>query len=347
MEEQKDMERLLGLLPHPAFFAQDDTVRLVNDAAARLLLEPGQPVSALLGEAAQDHALLDRGALFLPGVLEGYAATATAVSGGELFVLEADRDQPVLQALALASQTIRQPLADLISRLSLLHPDRKETGMAQLDRDLLRLQRLVCNMSDAARYAQEPVSKLVSMDVCSVVDEIMERAAVLVAQGGWTLEWHCPREPAITLVDREKLERGLHNMLSNALKAAPKGSVLYFSMTRRDRRLYLTLRDRGPGIEEGAMGRLFARYLRQPGLEDPQNGLGLGMSLICAAASVHGGTVLVTRPPEGGTQVTMSMALRRSGGDTIRAQSLPFDYAGEQDHALLELADVLPPESYL
>ena len=65
-----------------------------------------------------------------------------------------------------------------------------------------------------------------------------------------------------------------------------------------------------------------------------------------AAAAVPGGTVLITQPPEGGTRVILSIPIRADLYSEMRSLTLRIDYAGEKDHGLLELSDVLPPSFY-
>ena len=81
-------------------------------------------------------------------------------------------------------------------------------------------------------------------------------------------------------------------------------------------------------------------------MEEPNQGIGLGMVLIRSAAAAHGGTVLVRRMPDGGTSITMTLAIRKKTDSTLTSPILHMDYAGGFDHALMELADVLPPELY-
>ena len=76
------------------------------------------------------------------------------------------------------------------------------------------------------------------------------------------------------------------------------------------------------------------------------HGIGLGMVLIRSAAAAHGGTVLVRRMPDGGTSITMTLAIRKKTDSTLTSPILHMDYAGGFDHALMELADVLPARLY-
>ena len=61
----------------------------------------------------------------------------------------------------------------------------------------------------------------------------------------------------------------------------------------------------------------------------------------------HGGTVLIDQPKGGGTRITISISIRNIEGNTLRNDVYSVDYAGEHDHALLELSDVLPAELYI
>ena len=69
------------------------------------------------------------------------------------------------------------------------------------------------------------------------------------------------------------------------------------------------------------------------------------MVLIRAAAAAHGGTVLV-RTGTDGTRITLTFSLARATGE-LRSPVFRVDYAGNRDHALVELSDILPPEAYL
>ena len=135
-------------------------------------------------------------------------------------------------------------------------------------------------------------------------------------------------------------------MLSNAMKFTPAGGEIRVSLSRRGRILCFSVSDSGPGIPENVLPELFRRYLRQPAIEDGRNGMGLGMVLIRAAASAHGGTLLVDQPEDTGTRVTLTIAIRQGGEAMLRSNVLRVDYAGERDHTMLELSDVLPLSLY-
>ena len=158
------------------------------------------------------------------------------------------------------------------------------------------------------------------------------------------LTYQLPAERIFTLANSAHLERAVYNLISNAAKFSPVGAEISVQLVRKGERLALSVTDPGCGISQ--KGDVFTRYQRQPGLEDSRNGIGLGMVMIRSAAAAHGGAVLIDAPDGQGTRVTMTLAIRQRKDTAVRSPMLRIDYAGERDHCLLELSDVLPTKLY-
>ena len=205
--------------------------------------------------------------------------------------------------------------------------------------------RLISNMSDAGRYAAAPVSMEVR-NITALLEEIFTKAAALSERSGLHLQYSDIPEAVYTLVNPELLERAVLNVISNAVKFTPAGGTILAKLSRRGKKLCLSIQDSGTGIPEELRSTLFSRYTREPGLEDGRYGIGLGLVIIRSAAAQHGGTVLVDHPQDYGTRITLTLAIRPGSGTTVRSPFLKVDYAGERDHGLLELSDVLPAELY-
>ena len=90
---------------------------------------------------------------------------------------------------------------------------------------------------------------------------------------------------------------------------------------------------------------LHRRYTRQPGLEDPRQGTGLGLVLARCAAIAHGGTLLLAPDSRGGTRYCPTLQLNDQDDGVLR-DHIQMDYAGNYDHILVELSDVLPSRLY-
>ena len=333
--------QFLDMLPQPAFLVRSGSIAYANPAAAAFLLEPGTPIADLLFTGTEEYAAFDGGNLCLqlqhgPALWE---ASVTRSPDGDLFLLEQPED-PALQALSLAAMELRDPLGTAMQEAERLPAD-----TALLKRSLYQLLRRISNMSDAAGYQENPEGSPELRDICAVLDEIFEKATAMAEQAGIRLRYRGLAESHICPVDTQRLERGVYNLISNAAGFSQPGTVIDAALRRSGKRLYLTVSDSGSGIPSALRGQLYSRYRRQPGLEDPRFGIGLGMVLIRAAAAAHKGTLLL-ETGDAGTKVTLTFSLAQPQGQ-LRSPLLRADYTGERDHSLVELSDLLPPETYL
>lgn len=355
MDRKEDIVTMLEQNLDPAFLVKDNIIMQVNTSASRLLIDEGSSVLDLLATGAQEYADFQGGYLALTLNLggQGCNASVTRLENYDLFVLQHEADQAELQSMALAAQELRNPLSTIMTIADRFFPLISEQSdpnasrqIAKINRGLFQMLRIVSNMSDAYRYSLDSSTRLEVRDISGIINELFESILPLMDYTGITLRYDSLNEPLFCLVDSEKLERAVHNILSNALKFTPAGSTIEAKLTRRKNMLYLTVQNSGADTDEFSPATFYQHYRRQPGLDDSRFGIGLGMVLIQSAAAVHGGTVLLEKTPENGTRITMSMALRQSTDPNVRASILRVDYAGERNHRLLELSDVLPEDLY-
>lgn len=343
---EKDNIPMLELLLRPAFCVKDGKIVKINSSAAPFLLSEGTEILPLIQTGAEEYGAFQDGRLYLTLSIGGTVTDATVMvmDGMHLFILEPTPGKSELQALALAALELRLPLAGMMLSADNMCSNTPPEQAAQFNRRLYQMLRTVSNMSDAISFCESsPATEYV--EICGLLEEILEKTVVLLQEMHISLHYELPNEAIVTVADQEKLERAVYNLLSNAIKHTPAGGSIHVRLQRKGR-LYLSVTDGGQGISEAAKANVYTRYLRAPSLNDGQEGLGLGMVLIKATAQLHGGTVLIDHPADGGTRVTMTMALRHQKTATIRTPSLRIDYAGERDHALQELADVLPESLY-
>ena len=346
---------MVDLLHQPAFCVSDGIIKKVNIAAGQRMIEAGVCVAGLIKHGLEEYEGFSGGCLFLTLQICGTDLGFSVVrkKGFDLFRLEQDTENYELQAMALAARELREPLASIMISADHLLPGTVNTDdpktaeqMARINRGLFQMLRLISNMSDASRYAAAPSVSTEMCNITTLFEEIFAKAAALVEQAGLHLEYSGISEAIYTLVNPELLERGVLNVISNAIKFTPAGGTITARLTRREKKLYLSVQDNGMGIPEELRSTLFSRYTREPGLEDSRYGIGLGLVIIRSAAAHHGGTVLMDHPQDCGTRVTMSFSVNPGSGTSLRSPLLRVDYAGERDHGLLELSDVLPAELY-
>lgn len=355
MQTEQSSYELLHEIPNAAFVVKDEIIVDANAAASQQGISTGRNIYSLLNTGITEYRQLQEGCLFLTLKLEGVScgASVTHRQDYDLFLLEQQEDVTELQAMALAAQVLRSPLSTVMNVADRLFPLSGEADnpasreqAARINKGLYQILRIVSNMSDAYRYSQETAIKTEIRDICALLDELFKANARLVAHAGIDLSFENLHEPVFCLVDAEKLERAVGNILSNALKFTPRGGFIRGKLTRSDKMLYLTVHDSGNGIPQTLQGNIYNHFQRMPGIEDSRFGIGLGIVLIRSAASVHGGTVLIDHPDGQGTRITLSLEIRQKSDPMVRASILNVDYAGGRDHRLLELSDQLPTELY-
>ena len=347
----RELARILELPGEPTFTVENGRLGLVNEKAAALLLRSGDPVEPMLATGAAELAAFSDGCLCLTVCAAGrvYPAAVERVQDRLVFFLEDMGSEEGLGLLALAAQKLRAPLGDVMAAADGLFPTLAhwedpglQEKMARMNRGLYQLLRLVSNLSDAQGYLSgRAVFQGEATELGGFFGELLDKAGDLGAESRVQILYAPPKTPILGRIDRQKMERAVYNLLANALRAAPAGSVVRCSLGADQTRAWLTVSDQGGQPESS--GDPFARYRREPAVDG--GGLGLGLPLARQVAALHGGALLLRQGPEGTTAV-LSMALPARGDTALISQLQQPDYAGCRDHCLLELAEVLPLDAY-
>lgn len=355
MEQNNRDVSLLQLLRRPAFCVENGVITRRNEEAAAYLLDIGTDVRQLISIGGEEYESFASGCLYLTLQMGNQALAACVVADEQahIFILEQQEDLAQLRSFALAARELREPLAGMMAAADQLLPaaaagDAPQVKLqaAQMNRRLFQMLRLVGNMSDAAQYACGGQGRMETVNIAAFLDELFQRAAELSEKAGISLRYTGLPQDTFTLADRDRLERAIYNLLSNAMKACGDGGVIDAKVTLRKNVVVVSIADNGSGIAGDMLGNVYSRFLRSPSLMDGQSGLGLGMVLVKSTAALHGGAVLIDKPAGQGTRVSMSIAVRQESGSIVRSPVLRLDYAGERDHGLVELADVLPAALY-
>ena len=102
-------------------------------------------------------------------------------------------------------------------------------------------------------------------------------------------------------VDGDRIRQAVDNLLDNALRFAPRGSVIVLAARADGPDLGIEVRDDGPGFVPGFLPHAFERF-RRPDTSRSRDdgGTGLGLAIVRAIAVAHGGTASAANKPEGG-----------------------------------------------
>lgn len=344
MEQTQDYNVLIEQMNTPAFLVHDGVITAVNRRAAQYMAEAGTPVASILASGQEEYGKLENGSIYLNIKLCGvtHSCTVTQLNGQQLFIMEDNTFSPELQVLALAAQQLSVPVSEislLLEQLTNISDGQK----AKINQNLNKLQRMLGNMSDAGQMInQKP--RMLTYELCAIFEEVLCKAKALLSQNCFVLEYQLPSQPVYSLAEPEMLKRAIYNLISNAAKFTQQGGLIQASLKQTGNRLYFSITN---GNTKASAANVFHRYTRQPGLEDPRFGLGLGMTLVHAAAVNHGGTVLAEQTEDQGLKVTMTIAVQKSKQTNVRSPILIPDLYGGRDQALIELSDILSYQLYM
>ncbi|MGG0792788.1 HAMP domain-containing sensor histidine kinase [Brevibacillus laterosporus] len=113
-------------------------------------------------------------------------------------------------------------------------------------------------------------------------------------------------EPLYMMANPKWFTRMLDNLIMNAVKHTPPGTMVTVMTKRQEDRAILIVKDEGLGMDEETKEKLFERYYRGTHTEEKTEGSGLGMSIAKAIAEGHHGTVEVETVVGRGTAITLS-----------------------------------------
>lgn len=210
--------------------------------------------------------------------------------------LEAEKDR----FLRHVSHELKTPLTTLQEGSALLRegslgplaPPQKEVAQI-LAEAAIELGTLIENLLSYAQWRQEQAKpEKAWFDTRQLITEVLLAYRLLLSKRQLSVELgvHSPR----LFGQRAQLRVALDNLLGNAVKHAPEGSVIEVHAGVRDGQCDLWVRDRGRGVPNPERGRIFEPFVRGTEAEESGvRGTGIGLSIVRETARAHDGTVEV------------------------------------------------------
>lgn len=185
------------------------------------------------------------------------------------------------------------PIEDELDEQDQPLPPGRYAQLETAHRNALRLLRMVNTLLDFSHIeagrlqaAFEPV------DLAAVTEELANSFRAPIEKAGLRLSTRLETLPEPVYVDREMWTKIVLNLLSNALKHTFKGgiTVSLFASDESTGHIELRVDDTGIGIPQRELPRVFQRFHRVKGARSRSNeGTGIGLALIRALATFHGG----------------------------------------------------------
>ncbi|MBG4782705.1 CHASE2 domain-containing protein [Pseudomonas aeruginosa] len=211
-----------------------------------------------------------------------------------LIDLSAERDAERQRAtlLRFLSHDLRAPHSAILALLD-VRPAEDEAGQ-QVYRQIEQQVRRALGLTDAFVQLAKAESDAYRFEACMFTMLAMDAADQL-----WPLaqqkdidlrrDWDDEQEPMVW-ADPGLLTRALFNLLENAVKYSPAGTVVSLSIRLEGDWLNCRIVDQGKGIAAAELPRLFSQYQRFASAEGSA-GLGLGLAMVKTVIDRHGGRI--------------------------------------------------------
>jgi two-component system sensor histidine kinase MprB len=207
------------------------------------------------------------------------------------------------QLVADASHELRTPVTSMRTNIEVLleggelDPEDRERVLTDVVEQSEELSALVGDLIELAR-GDEPgfVTEDVRLD--RVVAESIARSRRNAPEIG--IDSHL--EPVTIDGVPSRLGRAVNNLLDNAARHAPPGTVIHVTVDRNG----VEVRDHGPGVDEADLPYVFDRFFRGANSRGKQ-GSGLGLAIVRQVTEQHGGTVSVANGRDGGAVFTLRL----------------------------------------
>ena len=211
----------------------------------------------------------------------------------------------ILRRLGVADVEVRLP-GDLAGVDGLILPGGESTTIGKLMVNDL--------VTDAMMDAHDIAIRREPTDLAAMLSDIVAANRGLAERKKQTIDLHSPPFH-LTNCDPDRLREAVDNLLSNAIKYSPLGGHIELSMTAEDGSTIISVKDRGPGLSEDDLSRLFGRFQRLSAKPTAGEGsTGLGLSIVKRIVELHGGTVSA-ESAGAGQGATFTMRLPTAAGD--------------------------------
>lgn len=239
---------------------------------------------------------------------------------------------PLTLIMGPSEQILKQPKLD---------ESFTRTQIEMILRNSRKFLHLVNQLLDLSKLESQQMSlDLYQGDFSEFVKGIVEQFASAAKQKKVQLGFHSKLPVNDYLFDRDKMDKVLFNLLSNASKFTPEnGSIEVQLQLEKDAgqktdRVMITIEDNGIGIPADQLNQVFDRFYQvDSSTKRKQEGTGIGLALTKELIEVHGGNIEVASESEKGTVFTISLPLEIATSKLPRKKSvrtnddLPADLA--------------------
>lgn len=177
-------------------------------------------------------------------------------------------------------------------------------------RNIDRMVRLVNQILEFRKIQELGIKLFVEETPLShLVSEICEYFSDIAKQRSLAIELKDETNAATVFIDKDKVEKIIYNILSNAIKYSPNNSTIRIKIYKEDNRIFISIQDEGAGLSPQIKENLFKLYATTGNDNEFQTGMGIGLAFSKKIANAHKATLDITSEPNQGACVKIGFLL--------------------------------------
>jgi len=237
------------------------------------------------------------------------------------FAVREASEERMRQFVSDASHELRTPLAavrgyaELFRQGAVTKPEDVAGAMRRIEDESIRMGGLVEDLLLLTRLdSQRPLEKgPVDLTVLAA-DAVQDARALDSTRQVRLLGLSGDLQPTTIEGDEARLRQVVTNLVGNAVNHTPQGTDIEIAVGRDAGRAKLEVRDHGPGVDPVKARKVFERFYRADASRVRGNGggNGLGLAIVAAIVSAHGGRVGVAATPGGGATFVVDLPTANS-----------------------------------
>jgi two-component system sensor histidine kinase CpxA len=233
------------------------------------------------------------------------------------------------------SHELRSPLTRIQIALGLAGLEKADIGVQhqRIERDVERMNTLIGEIMQLTRLTSAPQSfPPEQIDLSRLIDEIADDVALEAKPFGKHLALARPSNVGV-YGNPEMLRRAIENVLRNAIRFSPNDAEIALSVVREPAGTTICVRDKGPGVPEADIQRIFDPFYRVSVARDRDSGgTGLGLAITARVMSLHGGHASACNISQGGLAVMLFLPAFDSPKGRLPGETIESGGSSEQEN---------------
>lgn len=331
----RDVGRLLSLPGTILLIVATGAAVVVIFGPARRRLSALEDAAERLGGGDLAARAPENGGDEIARVARAFNRMAAELAARDIALRTSDRLRR--QMFADVSHELKTPLTAMRGYIEtlrmpevVLDDERRARYFETIERETRRLERIVKDLLDLARYENRVAALDVRVfDVDRVFQHVVRRHEHETQSRGVVMRIEVAADADQVMADPDRIEQVIDNLVANALRHTPPGGTIELRATAAPGVSMLSVADSGEGIAPEHVPHVFDRFYKvDPARAVATEGSGLGLSIAKAIVERHGGAISVTST-RGSTKFTMTLPQQSAGstsGEELRPHEVPGSF---------------------